>query len=67
MFVGGLLTKGIKAAYKAYKTAGGKKIADLAKSQPGLKSSKRKFAKEDIKSELRRSKFTTQQDKNKLK
>ena len=65
--VGGLLTKGIKAAYKAYKKSGGKTTSDLTPGQPGLKINKRKFAKEDLKSALRSSKFVSRRDKLKLK
>lgn len=50
MFVGGLLTKGIKSAYKAYKTAGGKKVADIVKDSKVSRSS----AKSDVKSEMSR-------------
>ena len=48
--IGGLLTKGIKDAYKAYKAAGGKKVADIAKQSKVSRSA----AKADVKSELRR-------------
>ena len=65
--VGGLLTKGIKAAYKAYKKSGGKTTSDLTSGQPGLKINKRKFAKEDLKAALRSSKFVSRRDKLKLR
>jgi len=48
MLVGGLLTKGIKEAYKAYKKSGGRSITEIMKS--GVKGAgKRKDAKEDLK------------------
>lgn len=50
MFKGGLLTAGIKAAYKAYKKSGGKKIADISKESKVSRST----AKADVKAELRR-------------
>jgi hypothetical protein len=63
MFRGGLLTTGIKAAYKAFRKSGGRKTAEIVKES----KVSRDVAKSDIKSELRRSRFTTQRDKNKLK
>ena len=65
--IGGLLTKGIKAAYKAYRKSGGKKTSDLTPTQPGLKKNKRKFAKEDLKAALRSSKFVSRREKLKLR
>ena len=50
MFKGGLLSAGIKSFYKAYKQAGGKKVADIAKQSKVSRSA----AKADVKSELRR-------------
>ena len=48
MLVGGLLTKGIKKAYKAYKKSGGRSITEIMRS--GVKGAgKRKDAKEDLK------------------
>ena len=48
MLIGGLLTKGIKTAYKAYKQSGGKKITDIVK----LSKVSRSTAKADVKSGL---------------
>ena len=48
MLLGGLLTKGIKASYKAYKKSGGRKISDIMKS--GVRGAgKRKDGKTDLK------------------
>jgi len=48
MLLGGLLTKGIKASYKAYKKAGGRSITEIMKS--GVRGAgKRKDAKDDLK------------------
>ena len=48
MLLGGLLTKGIKASYKAYRKSGGRKISDIMKS--GVRGAgKRKDAKTDLK------------------
>jgi len=48
MLLGGLLTKGIKEGYKAYKRAGGRSIIEIMKS--GVRGAgKRKDAKLDIK------------------
>ena len=50
--VGGLLTKGIKAAYKAYRKAGGKKTTDIMKS--GVKGAgKRSDAKDDLRAGIK--------------
>ena len=48
MLVGGLLTKGIKAAYKAYRKAGGRKTSDIVKKSKVSRS----LAKTDIKQGL---------------
>ena len=48
MLLGGLLTKGIKASYKAYKKSGGRKISDIMKSKV-RGAGKRKDAKTDLK------------------
>ena len=50
MLVGGLLTKGIKTAYKAYRKAGGKKTSEIVKESKVSRS----IAKDDVKSGLRR-------------
>ena len=48
MLLGGLLTKGVKASYKAYKKAGGRSITEIMKS--GVRGAgKRKDAKDDLK------------------
>ena len=48
MLVGGLLTKGIKSAYKAYRKAGGRKTSDIVKESKVSRS----VAKTDIKQGL---------------
>lgn len=48
MLIGGLLTKGIKTAYKAYKKSGGKKVTDIVK----LSKVSRSTAKSDVKAGL---------------
>jgi hypothetical protein len=63
LLLGGLLTAGIKGAYKAFRKSGGRKTSDIVKES----EVSRDVAKSDSKSELRRSRFTTQRDKNKLK
>jgi len=48
MLLGGLLTKGIKESYKAYRKAGGRSIIEIMKS--GVRGAgKRKDAKLDVK------------------
>ena len=68
MLLGGLLTKGIKTAYKAYKKYGGKSISEIMKS--GVRGAgKRKDAKDDLKYGIRMhgGKNLTKQDLNKLR
>lgn len=36
LLLGGLLTKGIKTAYKKYRTRGGRKVADRFKKEQNL-------------------------------
>ena len=65
---GGLLTEGIKFAYKQYRKAGGRSITEIMKS--GVRGSgKRSDAKADVKFGIRLhgGKKLTTRDKNKLK
>lgn len=68
MLVGGLLTKGIKAAYKAYRKAGGRKTSDIMK-QPVRGAGKRSDAKDDVKFGIRlhgKGRYLSQREINKL-
>tara|TARA_B100001057_G_C22097342_1_gene661858 strand:- start:243 stop:470 length:228 start_codon:yes stop_codon:yes gene_type:complete len=68
MMLGGLLTKGIKSAYKAYKKAGGRSITEIMKS--GVRGAgSRKDAKTDIKYGIKMhgGKNLTKQDLQKLR
>jgi len=68
MLLGGLLTKGIKASYKAYKKAGGRSITEIMKS--GVRGAgKRKDAKDDLKYGIKKhgSGKLTKQDLAKLR
>ena len=62
MLVGGLLTKGIKAAYKAYRKTG-KKTARIVKDSKVSRAT----AKSDVKSGLRDSLKTQLSKNDKLK
>ena len=68
MLLGGLLTKGIKESYKAYRKAGGRSIIEIMRS--GIKGAgKRSDAKTDVKFGIKMhggSKLTTR-DKTKLR
>jgi hypothetical protein len=50
MLVGGLLTKGIKAAYKKFRKSGGRRTSEIVKESKVSRST----AKSDVKSALRR-------------
>ena len=50
MFRGGLLTTGIKAAYKAFRKSGGRKTAEIVKES----KVSRDMAKKDVKSGISR-------------
>ena len=68
MMLGGLLTKGIKTAYKAYKKSGGRSITEIMKS--GVRGAgKRKDAKTDVKYGIKMhgGKNLTKQDLQKLR
>ena len=68
MLLGGLLTKGIKQAYKSYKKAGGRSITEIMKS--GVKGAgKRKDAKDDLRlwHQMHGGKNLTKADLNKLR
>jgi hypothetical protein len=68
MMLGGLLTTGIKAAYKAYKKSGGRSITEIMKS--GVRGAgKRKDAKTDVKYGIKMhgGKNLTKQDLQKLR
>ena len=68
MLLGGLLTKGIKQAYKSYKKAGGRSITEIMKS--GVKGAgKRKDAKDDLRYGIKMhgGKNLTKADLNKLR
>jgi hypothetical protein len=68
MMLGGLLTTGIKMAYKSYKKAGGKSITEIMKS--GVRGAgKRKDAKTDVKYGIKMhgGKNLTKQDLQKLR
>ena len=68
MMLGGLLTKGIKMAYKSYKKAGGRSITEIMKS--GVRGAgKRSDAKTDIKYGIKMHgcKNLTKQDLAKLR
>ena len=68
MLVGGLLTKGIKSAYKAYRKAGGRKTSDIMK-QPVKGAGKRSDAKDDVKFGIRlhgKGRYLSQREINKL-
>ena len=66
--LGGLLTKGIKSAYKAYRKAGGRKTSDIMK-QPVKGAGKRSDAKDDVKFGIRlhgKGRYLSQREINKL-
>ena len=66
--LGGLLTKGIKSAYKAYRKAGGRKTSDIMK-QPVRGAGKRSDAKDDVKFGIRlhgKGRYLSQREINKL-
>tara|TARA_A100000171_G_scaffold35795_1_gene34406 strand:- start:643 stop:870 length:228 start_codon:yes stop_codon:yes gene_type:complete len=68
MMLGGLLTKGIKMAYKSYKKAGGRSLTEIMKS--GVRGAgKRSDAKIDLKYGIRMhgGKNLTKQDLKKLR
>ncbi len=68
MMLGGLLTKGIKTAYKAYKKSGGRSITEIMRS--GVRGAgKRKDAKTDLKYGIKMhgGKNLTKQDLQKLR
>jgi len=52
--VGGLLTKGIKAAYKAYKKSGGKKTSEIVKKSKVSRDTAKKNVKSGISREIKR-------------
>ena len=62
MFLGGLLTKGIKAGYKEFRKSGGRSSRDIMK----IERVDRKTAKSDVKSGIRnvlQGKLKTMKDK----
>ena len=68
LLLGGLLTKGIKSAYKAYRKAGGRKTSDIMK-QPIRGAGKRSDAKDDVKFGIRlhgKGRYLSQREINKL-
>ena len=68
LLLGGLLTKGIKSAYKAYRKAGGRKTSDIMK-QPVRGAGKRSDAKDDVKFGIRlhgKGRYLSQREINKL-
>ena len=68
LLLGGLLTKGIKSAYKAYRKAGGRKTSDIMK-QPVKGAGKRSDAKDDVKFGIRlhgKGRYLSQREINKL-
>ena len=68
LLLGGLLTKGIKSAYKAYRKAGGRKTSDIMK-QPVKGAGKRSDAKDDVKYGIRlhgKGRYLSQREINKL-
>jgi len=68
MLMGGLLTKGIKAAYKAYRKAGGRKTSDIMK-QPVKGAGKRSDAKIDVRFGIKlhgKGRYLSQRELNKL-
>ena len=68
LLLGGLLTKGIKTAYKAYRKAGGRKTSDIMK-QPVKGAGKRSDAKKDVKFGIKlhgKGRYLSQQEINKL-
>ena len=68
MLMGGLLTKGIKAAYKAYRKAGGRKTSDIMK-QPVKGAGKRSDAKMDVRFGIKlhgKGRYLSQRELNKL-
>tara|TARA_R100000988_G_C3857167_1_gene97607 strand:- start:8 stop:226 length:219 start_codon:yes stop_codon:yes gene_type:complete len=68
MLLGGLLTKGIKEGYKAYKKSGGRSIIEIMKS--GVRGAgKRKDAKTDLKYGIKMhgGRHLTKQDLRKLR
>ncbi len=68
LLLGGLLTKGIKSAYKAYRKAGGRKTSDIMK-QPVKGAGKRSDAKDDVKFGIRlhgKGRYLSQRELNKL-
>ena len=68
LLLGGLLTKGIKSAYKAYRKAGGRKTSDIMK-QPVKGAGKRSDAKDDVKYGIRlhgKGRYLSQAEINKL-
>ena len=68
LLLGGLLTKGIKSAYKAYRKAGGRKTSDIMK-QPVRGAGKRSDAKDDVKFGIRlhgKARYLSQREINKL-
>ena len=54
MFVGGLLTKGIKEAYKAYRKYGGRKTSEIVKESKVSREMAKKDVKSGITSEIKR-------------
>ena len=68
LLLGGLLTKGIKTAYKAYRKAGGRKTSDIMK-QPVKGAGKRSDAKKDVMFGIKlhgKGRYLSQQEINKL-